>query len=79
MAGFTTIAERMRPEDLMRRLSGYFDELTRSLSDHKGTVDKYIGDGILAFRGVPVPEADHAFKASMAGPACRGLEHVESK
>lgn len=71
VAGFTTIAERMRPEDLMRHLSEYFDELTRILSDHKGTVDKYIGDGILAFWGAPVPDADHAFNACMASLLCR--------
>jgi adenylate cyclase len=71
VAGFTTIAERMPPEDLMRHLSEYFDELTRILSDHKGTVDKYIGDGILAFWGAPVPDGDHAFNACTASLLCR--------
>lgn len=68
---FTTIAEGMAPEELMLHLSEYFDELTQILSEHKGTVDKYIGDGILAFWGAPVPEDNHAFHACDAALICQ--------
>jgi adenylate cyclase len=71
IAGFTTIAERMGPEELMLHLSEYFDELTRILSEHKGTVDKYIGDGIMAFWGAPLPDEDHACRACEAALLCR--------
>ncbi|MFZ2444779.1 MAG: adenylate/guanylate cyclase domain-containing protein [Syntrophobacteraceae bacterium] len=71
IAGFTTIAERMSPEELMLHLSEYFDELTKILSAHKATVDKYIGDAILAFWGAPIPDDDHAVNACAAALACR--------
>jgi adenylate cyclase len=71
IAGFTTIAEGMAPEELMLHLSEYFDELTQILSEHKGTVDKYIGDGILAFWGAPVPDDNHALHACNAALICQ--------
>ncbi|MFA4901345.1 MAG: adenylate/guanylate cyclase domain-containing protein [Desulfobaccales bacterium] len=71
IAGFTTIAEGMAPEELMLHLSEYFDELTQILSEHKGTVDKYIGDGILAFWGAPVPDDNHALHACDAALFCQ--------
>jgi adenylate cyclase len=71
IAGFTTIAEGMAPEELMLHLSEYFDELTQILSEHKGTVDKYIGDGIMAFWGAPVPDDNHAFHACNAALICQ--------
>ena len=71
IAGFTTIAEHLGPEELMLHLSEYFDELTKILSDQKGTVDKYIGDGIMAFWGAPLPFADHASRACQAALLCQ--------
>ncbi|MBM4274819.1 MAG: HAMP domain-containing protein [Deltaproteobacteria bacterium] len=71
IGGFTTIAEQMGPEALMLHLSEYFDELTRILSDHGGTVDKYIGDGIMAFWGAPLPDEDHAGRACQAALLCQ--------
>jgi adenylate cyclase len=71
IAGFTTIAEQLEPEELMLHLSAYFDELTRILSEHQGTVDKYIGDGIMAFWGAPLPDDDHASRACRAALRCQ--------
>lgn len=71
IAGFTSIAEKLGPEELMLHLSEYFDELTKILSDQKGTVDKYIGDGIMAFWGAPLPDADHASRACQAALLCQ--------
>lgn len=70
IAGFTTISERTDPEELIVQLSEYFDELTRIMGDNRGTVDKYIGDGIMAFWGAPVQDDDHAVNACSAGLAC---------
>ncbi|MFA4906621.1 MAG: adenylate/guanylate cyclase domain-containing protein [Candidatus Margulisiibacteriota bacterium] len=71
ISGFTTIAEAMSPEALMLYLSEYLDELTKILSAEQGTVDKYIGDGIMAFWGAPVHDDDHAFHACAAALACQ--------
>jgi len=71
ISGFTSIAELMAPEKLMLHLSEYFDELTRILGHHGGTVDKYIGDAIMAFWGAPVQDDQHAIRACEAGLACQ--------
>jgi len=71
IAGFTTIAEKLGPEELMLHLSEYFEELTQILSEHRGTVDKYIGDGIMAFWGAPLPDANHASRACQAALLCQ--------
>ncbi len=69
--GFTSIAERTTPEELMLHLSDYFDELTRIVSHHRGTIDKYIGDAMLAFWGAPIHDDEHAINACHAGLACQ--------
>jgi len=69
--GFTSIAERTPPEELMLHLSEYFDELTRIVSHYSGTIDKYIGDAMLAFWGAPLHDDDHAVNACHAGLACQ--------
>ncbi len=69
--GFTSIADLMPPEKLMLHLSEYFDELTRILSFHGATVDKYIGDAIMAFWGAPLQDHDHVVHACEAGLACQ--------
>ena len=71
ISGFTSIAELMPPEKLMLHLSEYFDELTRILTRHGATVDKYIGDAIMAFWGAPVHDDDHAIRACEASLACQ--------
>jgi adenylate cyclase len=67
--GFTRIAERKSPEDLTRHLAKYFDELLPIL-DELGTVDKLVGDGIMAFWGAPLPDPHHARHAVEAVLAC---------
>jgi adenylate cyclase len=71
ISGFTSIAERLTPEELMLHLSEYFDQLTRILTAEQGTVDKYIGDGILAFWGAPRPDEEHARHACNAALLCQ--------
>ncbi|MEN6439815.1 MAG: adenylate/guanylate cyclase domain-containing protein [Syntrophobacter sp.] len=80
IVGFTSIAERTTPEDLMIHLSEYFDELSRIMSDQKGTVDKYIGDGIMAFWGAPLHDENHAYNACNASLLCqRKLAELNKK
>ena len=60
IAGMTSIAESMPPDALVQMLSRYFDEMTQVIASQKGTVDKFIGDAIMAFWGAPAPAPDHA-------------------
>jgi class 3 adenylate cyclase len=61
--GFTSMAERMEPEELIDSLNQYFTAMTDVVFRHGGTLDKYVGDGILAFFGDPIPFEDHAERA----------------
>lgn len=55
IANFTAISENLPAQDLMLHLSHYLDDLTKIIMEENGTVDKYIGDAIMAFWGAPVP------------------------
>ncbi len=70
IAGFTTIAESMKPDELVEFLGEYLDDMTRVLAAHHGTVDKFLGDGIMAFWGAPEDEPDHAALACEAALGC---------
>lgn len=66
VANFTTISESVPPEDLMIRTSIYFEVLGEVIHRYKGSVDKYIGDAIMAFWNAPVSDPDHVFNACAA-------------
>ena len=66
---FTSIAETRTPQDLKDLINTYFTQMTVCIQDKRGTVDKYIGDAIMAFWGAPVREADHARRALECGLA----------
>lgn len=66
LAGFTSFSERMSPEELMKLLSGYFAPMTSVIKANSGTLDKFIGDAIMAFWGAPLPDARHADNACRA-------------
>jgi adenylate cyclase len=61
--GFTTISEGLEPERLVEILNEYLGAMTDIVFHHDGTLDKYIGDAIMAVWGAPVPQADHAARA----------------
>ena len=61
--GFTALSERLEPEQLIEWLNQHFSVMTDVVFRHDGTLDKYIGDGILAFFGDPIPFDDHAERA----------------
>ncbi|MBD2748151.1 CHASE2 domain-containing protein [Microvirga sp. BT688] len=63
---FTPISERLSPEALIRFLNTLFSPLTEVIQAHKGVVDKYIGDSIMAFWNAPVSVPDHAALACTA-------------
>ncbi len=58
--GFTTMSEAMAPEDLVKLMNEYFTVMTDKVFEHRGSLDKYIGDAIMAVYGAPVAETQHA-------------------
>ncbi len=71
IANFTTISEELAPECLVQRLGVYFDGMSRVVLDHAGTLDKYIGDAIMAFWGAPSPRENHAYLACATALQCQ--------
>lgn len=64
--GFTTLSEKADPEALIAILNRYFDAMTEAIHRHGGTLDKYIGDGIMAFFGAPQPMTNPSRAALLA-------------
>ncbi|NOH03271.1 MAG: adenylate/guanylate cyclase domain-containing protein [Chloroflexi bacterium] len=64
--GFTTLSEKLTPEDVVALLNPYLEAMSRVIYKHGGTVDKYEGDAIIAFFGEPVHYEDHAVRALRA-------------
>jgi class 3 adenylate cyclase len=58
--GFTSISERLPPEELVSLLNEYLTEMTSIIIKNQGLVDKFMGDAIMAFWGAPIDQADHA-------------------
>jgi adenylate cyclase len=61
--GFTSMSEKMEPEEVVAFLREYLTEMTEAVFQHGGTVDKYIGDAIMALYNVPFEAPDHAAQA----------------
>lgn len=61
--GFTATSEKLDPATLMTALNGYLTRMAEIILRNGGTLDKYIGDGIMAFFGAPVAQADHPRRA----------------
>src|SRR3989440_2684333 len=61
--GFTSISEKVEPEQVAQMLREYLSEMTEIVFRHGGTVDKYIGDCVMALYNVPLPDPEHAIKA----------------
>lgn len=61
--GFTSMSEGLKPEELVLLLNDYLTEMTQVIFRHEGTLDKYIGDAIMAIYGAPLAQADHPLRA----------------
>ncbi len=61
--GFTSLSEKLPPERVVELLNHYFSAMTETIFRHRGTIDKFIGDAIMAFWGAPLPAQDHADQA----------------
>src|SRR5947207_2828280 len=72
--GFTTISEKLDAQDLANFLNQYLSDMTRLVFEHHGTLDKYIGDAVMAFWGAPFEEPGHAARA--CNTALKMMERV---
>ncbi len=73
---FTMISEKIPAEELMVHLSEYFEELSKIIKTNNGTIDKFIGDAIMAFWGAPIALQNSAYLACKA--ACRCQNHLNA-
>jgi adenylate cyclase len=66
VAGFSGLAERLASRELLARVSTLLEIVTRAVHREHGTIDKFVGDGVMAFWGAPAPLEDHAWHACVA-------------
>src|ERR1041384_3068886 len=71
VTGFTNLGERVDPETMRRVMLRYFDETRTVLERHGGTVEKFIGDAVVAVFGVPLVHEDDALRAVRAADELR--------
>ncbi|MEK6566991.1 MAG: adenylate/guanylate cyclase domain-containing protein, partial [Bacteroidota bacterium] len=78
--GFTTISEKIPPEVLVKLLNQYLTEMTNIIMRNKGTVDKFIGDAIMAFWGAPLEDENAAFHGCLSALEMQEwLDKLQSK
>ena len=75
--GFTSLSETMPPLQLQELLNSVFTRLTQVISEHEGTIDKYMGDCVMAFWGAPLGNRQHAARATAAALAMtRAIDEI---
>jgi adenylate cyclase len=78
--GFTTFSEKHSPEDLVAVLNRYLAAAADAVLDNQGTVDKFLGDAVMAWYNAPVPQADHSLRAVKSALALRAaVERLHSE
>ena len=75
LVGFTTWSERMPPSEIASTLNAFFTAMTTVIFQFEGTLDKFIGDAVLAVFGAPLDQPDHAVRAVGAARAMRDALH----
>jgi adenylate cyclase len=72
LRGFTTLSERMEPERIAAHLNEYFDAMTRAVFAHRGMINDFVGDAVMAVFGAPVGDPEHAWHAVQSAIAMDG-------
>ena len=78
LENFTAMSSRLEPEEVMNRMSRYFEIVTQTLLAHEATIDKYIGDAVMAFWNAPNGVENHALKACEAALAIQEASKAET-
>ncbi len=77
LEGFSTLSEELPTQTLLLRVSRHLELVTRSVNGEHGTIDKFIGDGVMAFWGAPGLLEDHAWRACVAALRIqRGMDEL---
>jgi adenylate cyclase len=76
IANFTSISEKLSIEELVEHLRIYFANVSKTILDNKGTIDKYIGDSVMAFWGAPVQSSNHAEMACRSAVNIQAILHT---
>lgn len=73
LAGFTSMSEKLSPEAVAEVINLYLNEATKIVMSQGGTVDKFIGDAVMAFWGAPLPDAQHALHGTRAAISMQAM------
>ena len=77
LENFSTHSETLAPDDLLVQISTYLEQVSAAIAEEGGTVDKFIGDGVMAFWNAPVQRPDHVLRACAGAlRAARRMERV---
>ncbi len=80
ICGFTSISENINPKDTVKLLNDYLTNMTKVVFSFNGSVDKFIGDGIMAVFGVPIKNTNHAIDATLAAVEMKNqIESLRNK
>lgn len=78
--GFTTMSERLSPEEVVNILNQYLTMTSSCIEKNKGTLDKFVGDATMAFWGAPLPEEDPVYRAALTAlDIVKGAEELSKK
>lgn len=80
LEAFSSLSEEVPSQELLLRVSAYLELVTRAVNEEQGTIDKFIGDGVMAFWGAPALLDDHARKACFAAlRICEGMKALNAR
>jgi adenylate cyclase len=80
LRGFTTLSEQMTPEAIAAHLNEYFDAMTTAIFAHRGMINDFVGDAVMAVFGAPVDDPEHAWNAVQSAVAMdRALEALNQR
>ena len=75
LEGFSTLSEIVPSQELLLQVSAYLELVTKTVDQEHGTIDKFIGDGVMAFWGAPALLEDHAWRSCVSAVRIlRGME-----